>query len=282
MLRLIAALAFVAAPLWAQTAPLPSWTDGPHKTAILDFIEGVTDPKAATFVPVADRIAVFDNDGTLWAEQPVYFQFFFALDQARKKAAADPAWASTPALKAAAAGDMRAIMEGGEPALIEIVTATHSGMSVEDFTASVADWIATAKHPQTGLRYTQMTYRPMVDLLDYLRENEFQTYIVSGGGVDFMRAFAETSYGIPPQNVIGSLGKVEPADRRRQATGDERPRHRLHRRQGGKAHRHRAKHRQAADLRRRQFRRRPCNAAMGGGRRWSALRDDCPSHRCDT
>jgi haloacid dehalogenase-like hydrolase len=207
MFRLLAALVLAGSPLWAQTAPLPSWTDGPNKTAILDFVEAVTDPKAATFVPPAERIAVFDNDGTLWAEQPVYFQFFFALDQARKAAAADPAWASTPALKAAAAGDIKAILAGGEPALIEVVTATHSGMSVEDFTASVADWIATAKHPQTGLPYTGMTYQPMVELLDHLRDAGFQTWIVSGGGIDFMRAFTEDAYGIPPQQVIGSLGK---------------------------------------------------------------------------
>ncbi len=206
MFRLIAAFVFLASPVWAQSAPLETWTDGPHKSAILDFVEAVTDPKAATFVPVADRIAVFDNDGTLWAEQPVYFQFLFALDQARQKAAADPAWASSPALKAAAEGDVKALMAGGEDALIEVVNATHSGLTVEEFTASVAAWIAEARHPQTGERLLDMTYQPMVDLLDYLRENEFQTYIVSGGGVDFMRAFAEDAYGIPPQNVIGSLG----------------------------------------------------------------------------
>lgn len=208
MVRLFAALAFLASPLWAQTAPLPAWTDGPAKTAILDFVAGVTDPKAATFIPPPDRIAVFDNDGTLWAEQPVYFQFLFALDQARQKAAADPAWAATPALKAAAAGDIKGVLAGGEAALVEVVTATHSGMTVPDFTAAAADWIATARHPQTGLRYTGMTYRPMVELLDYLRDAGFQTWIVSGGGVDFMRAFAEDAYGIPPQQVIGSLGQT--------------------------------------------------------------------------
>ena len=225
---------------------MPSWTDGPHKTAILDFVEGVTDPKAATFVPVADRIAVFDNDGTLWAEQPVYFQFFFALDQARKKAAADPAWASTPALKAAAAGDIEAIMEGGEPALIEIVTATHSGMSVEDFTASVADWIATAKHPQTGLRYTEMTYQPMVDLLDYLRDERVPDLDRLGRRRRFHARLHRNRLWHPAAAGHRLARQGEPPDRRRQATGDEGPRHRLHRRQGGQAHRDRAQHRQAA------------------------------------
>ncbi len=208
MRMLAAALGLLASPLWAQTSPLPSWTDGPHKTAILDFVEAVTDPKAATFVPPEDRIAVFDNDGTLWAEQPVYFQFIFALDQARKKAAADPAWASTPALQAAAAGDIKGVLAGGEAALVEVVTATHSGMTVDDFTASVADWLAIAKHPTTNLRFDQMTYEPMVELLDHLRDAGFQTWIVSGGGVDFMRAFTDEAYGIPSEQVIGSLGKA--------------------------------------------------------------------------
>ena len=166
------------------------------------------DPASTDFVPVSDRVAVFDNDGTLWSEQPVYFQFMFALDQAHAKAVADPAWASSPILQAAASGDMKTIMAGGESALLEIVTATHSGMSVEAFTAEVATWIATAKHPGTGKLYADTTFQPMLELLDYLRTNDYQTYIVSGGGVDFMRAFTETAYGVPPQNVISSLGKT--------------------------------------------------------------------------
>jgi len=198
-----------AAVLWstsAQAADLPSWNDGPAKAAIIDFVEGVAADGGSRFVPPQDRIAVFDNDGTLWSEQPAYFQFLFALDKAKRLAAADPAWASTPALKAAAAGDMKAVMAGGEKALLEIVGATHSGMTVEAFTAEVADWIAAAKHPQSGRAYTEMVFQPMVELLDYLRAHDFEVYIVSGGGVDFMRAFAERAYGVPPQNVIGSLG----------------------------------------------------------------------------
>jgi phosphoglycolate phosphatase-like HAD superfamily hydrolase len=204
--------AFAAVILWsisALAADLPSWNDGPTKAAIVDFVQGVTRKGGESFVPAERRVAVFDNDGTLWSEQPIYFQFFFALDRARKLAAADPSWASSPALKAAASGDMKAIMAGGEKGLLEIVSATHSGMTVEEFTAEVSDWIATAKHPKTGRLYTQMVFQPMLELLDYLRANDFKVYIVSGGGVDFMRAFAEEAYGVPPENVIGSMGKAE-------------------------------------------------------------------------
>lgn len=209
MVRILFSIfALIAAPLWAQNVPLPSWNDTPAKAAIIAFVSKTVDPSSPDFVPVPDRVAVFDNDGTLWSEQPVYFQFLFALDQARAKAEADPAWAATPILKAAAAGDIKTIMEGGEAALLEVVGATHSGMTVEAFTAEVATWIASAKHPQTGLKYTGMTYQPMLELLEYLRANDYQTYIVSGGGVDFMRAFTDSAYGIPPQNVIGSLGKA--------------------------------------------------------------------------
>jgi hypothetical protein len=207
--RIVASFALTVvllAPLASRAASLPLWNDGPAKAAIVAFVEGVTTEGSAGYVAPQDRIAVFDNDGTLWSEQPVYFQFLFALDKAAKLAAADPAWASTPALKAAAAGDLTGIMAGGEKALVEIVGATHSGMTVEAFTAEVADWIAKAKHPQAGRLYTQMVFQPMVELLDYLRTNDFEVYIVSGGGVDFMRAFAGQAYGVPPQNVIGSLG----------------------------------------------------------------------------
>jgi phosphoglycolate phosphatase-like HAD superfamily hydrolase len=193
----------------ALAADLPSWNDGPAKAAIVEFVEGVATEGSDSFVPARDRIAVFDNDGTLWSEQPVYFQFLFALDRAKQLSAADPAWASTPALQAAASGDMKSIMAGGEAALVEIVNATHSGMAVEDFTAEVADWIAEARHPTAGRLYTDMVFQPMLELLDYLRAKDFEVYIVSGGGVDFMRAFAEEAYGVPPENVIGSLGKAE-------------------------------------------------------------------------
>ena len=211
-LQVLQGLAVAAAALWsvaAVAADLPSWNDGAAKAAIVDFVTGVTTEGGADFVPVEQRVAVFDNDGTLWSEQPIYFQFLFALDKAKRLAAADPAWASTPALKAAASGDMKAIMAGGDKALLEIVGATHSGMTVEAFTAEVADWIAQAKHPGSGRLYTDMVFQPMIELLDYLRANDFDVYIVSGGGIDFMRAFAEQAYGVPPDHVIGSMGKAE-------------------------------------------------------------------------
>jgi hypothetical protein len=199
------ALAFAASPLLAD--PLPSWNDTPARAAIVAFVESVTDPAADTYVTPADRIAVFDNDGTLWAEQPVYFQLFFALDRLKEMAAADPSILTSDSLKAAAEGDLGPLMAGGEQALVELVMLTHSGLSVDAFEAEVADWIATATHPTTGRRFDQMTYQPMLELLSYLREEDFETYIVSGGGIDFMRAFTDRVYGIPPQNVVGSSGK---------------------------------------------------------------------------
>jgi hypothetical protein len=200
---LVAAL--FASPLFAD--PLPSWNDTPARAAIVAFVESVTDPAADTYVPPADRVAVFDNDGTLWAEQPVYFQLFFALDRLKAMAAADPSILTSDALKAAAQGDLGPLMAGGEKALVELVMLTHSGLSVDAFEAEVADWIATATHPTTGRRYDQMTYQPMLELLAYLRAEDFETFIVSGGGIDFMRAFTDRVYGIPPQNVVGSSGK---------------------------------------------------------------------------
>jgi hypothetical protein len=208
MTKWLVGLVFLAAPLWAQDGPLPSWNDGATKTAILAFVADVTDEGAGTFVPPDDRIAVFDNDGTLWSEQPVYFQFMFVLDRARALAAADPAWASTDVRRAAVAGDVKGILAGGEAGLVELLGATSAGLSVEDFTAEAAAWMAAARHPTTGLPFDAMTFRPMIELLDHLRANGFQTYIVSGGGIDFMRAYAEPAYGIPPQNVIGSLGNA--------------------------------------------------------------------------
>ena len=203
---LTAALALLAGAAAALADALPSWREGASRTAILDFVAAAADPDAPGFVPPAERIAVFDNDGTLWGEQPAYFQFLFAMDRAAELAQADPAWAATPALKAAAAGDAAALLESGEEALVEVITATHSGMTVEAFVADVAQWLETARHPTTGRRYDAMVYQPMLELLDHLRANGFSVYIVSGGGVDFIRAFAERVYGIPPQNVIGSMG----------------------------------------------------------------------------
>ena len=206
---IMTALALAASPLAAQAEALPSWNDGAEKQAILDFVGAAVQEGGEGFIETDDRIAVFDNDGTLWAEQPVYFQFLFALDKAKELAAADPAWAATPALKAAASGDVKTLMEGGEEALVEVISATHSGLSVAEFQNQVAGWISEAKHPDTGRLYSEMLYQPMLEVLDHLRDNDFSVYIVSGGGVDFMRAFVEDAYGVPPENVVGSMGKAK-------------------------------------------------------------------------
>ena len=191
-----------AATAWSD--PLPSWSDGPAKERIVSFVESVTDPDGKGFVPVAERIAVFDNDGTLWAEQPVYFQLIFALDEVARRAKDDPSILTSDALRAAANGDMKAVMASGKAGLAEILKVSHSGIDVETFQAHVNDWLETARHPSRGMAYDQMTYQPMVELLRYLRDEGFSTWIVSGGGLHFMRAFADRAYGIPPQQVIGS------------------------------------------------------------------------------
>ena len=202
---LAAAIALgAAAPAFAD--PLPSWNDTDARTAIIDFVDGVTDPSSDSYVTPDARIAVFDNDGTLWAERPFYFQVLFAMDRAKALAAADPDWATTGVLQAAADGDIGQVLGGGEEALLEVVSATHSGMDVETFKDEVREWLETARHPETGLAYDEMVYQPMLELLSYLRDSDFSTYIVSGGGIDFMRAFAEKTYGIPPEQVIGSMG----------------------------------------------------------------------------
>jgi phosphoglycolate phosphatase-like HAD superfamily hydrolase len=192
----------------AVADPLPSWNDGAAKLRIVDFVERVTNPDSADYVTPADRIAVFDNDGTLWSEQPLYFQFIFALDTLAAKAKADPSILTTDARRAAAKGDVKAVLAGGEKALLDIVEASHSGMSVDEFEDTVRKWLATARHPKTGMAYNAMTYQPMLELLVYLRDEGFKTYLVSGGGIHFMRAFAEQAYGIPPEQVIGSTGRT--------------------------------------------------------------------------
>lgn len=188
---------------------LPSWTETDTRTRIIDFVDTVTDPASDDFVPVADRIAVFDNDGTLWGEQPVYFQLIFAVDRVAQMAKDDPSILTSDALRAAAAGDMEALVATGEKGIFEVVLASHSGLSVDEYQTAVAAWLDTATHPDTGLPYDEMTYQPMVELLRFLRDEGFRTYIVSGGGVHFMRVFAEEAYNIPPNQVLGTLTKVE-------------------------------------------------------------------------
>ncbi|MEP2783962.1 MAG: HAD family hydrolase [Pseudoruegeria sp.] len=183
--------------------PLPSWNDTETKSRIIDFVETVTDPTSPHYVTPADRIATFDNDGNLWAEQPVYFQLIFAIDRVAQLAEADPSIATSDAMKAAAAKDYKAVIATGKEGLIEVLSASHSGDS-ETYIAAVSDWLETATHPKTGLLYRDMTYQPMVELLRYLRDEDFETFIVSGGGIHFIRAYANAAYGIPTQNVVGS------------------------------------------------------------------------------
>lgn len=204
MIRALFSTAFLMSSM-AQADPLPSWNDTATKAAIIAFVEGVTTPGSPKYLPEADRTAVFDNDGTLWAEQPMYFQAYFALDALRAKAEADPSILTTDVLKAGAAGDLTTVLAGGKPALAEIVMASHADMTAEDFSASVASWAATAVHPTTGLRFADMTYQPMTELLRYLRDEGFSTWIVTGGGSHYVRALAEEAYGIPPEQVVGSM-----------------------------------------------------------------------------
>ena len=205
-----AALSLLALPVLAD--PLPSWAETETKSAIIDFVERVTDPASPDYVTPSDRIATFDNDGNLWAEQPVYFQLIYALDRLKERAEVDPDILSTDTLKAAADGDLGAVAAGGVEALLEVVAVSHAGMSVEAFQEDVRDWFDTARHPTTGMRYDDMIYQPMLELLSYLRDEGFQTWIVSGGGVHFVRAFAQEAYNIPPEQVLGSAGPTEYSD----------------------------------------------------------------------
>jgi phosphoglycolate phosphatase-like HAD superfamily hydrolase len=189
--------------------PLPSWNEGKTKQSIVEFVAKVTKKGSPDFVPPAERIATFDNDGTLWAEQPLYFQFLFALDRVKALAPQHPEWKDKEPFASLLKGDLKGALAGGEPALIQIVAATHAGMTPDEFDKIVKDWIATAKHPLTRRPFTEMVYQPMQELLAYLRANGFKTFIVSGGGVEFMRAFAEKVYGIPPDQVVGSSGKLK-------------------------------------------------------------------------
>jgi len=186
--------------------PLTSWNDGASKKSIIDFVKKTTTAGSPDFVPVADRIACFDNDGCLWSEQPMYFQLAFALDQIKEMAINHPEWKSKQPFKAVLENDMKTVIAGGEKTLVAIIMASHAGMDTETFEASVKKWIATATHPKTGKHYNEMIYQPMVELLQYLRANEYKTFIVSGGGIDFMRAWTEAAYGIPPYQIVGSSG----------------------------------------------------------------------------
>ena len=206
-LALCAASSLAAAQ--AATDALPSWKDGAAKAAIVAFVQRVTRPGTPDFVPADERVATFDNDGTLWAEQPLYFQGLFTFDRIRAMAPEHPEWQTTEPFKSVLAGNMKGVMASGMTGLQKIIAATHAGMSADDFEASVRAWVATARHPTRNVPYTQLVYQPMLELLGYLRANDFKTYIVSGGGIDFMRVFAQAVYGIPPEQVVGSTGDAK-------------------------------------------------------------------------
>jgi phosphoglycolate phosphatase-like HAD superfamily hydrolase len=205
----VIALALAAAVGLAQaTDDLASWNEGAKKR-ITAFVEKVTIEGKPDFVPPAERIAVFDNDGTLWAEQPMYFQVQFALDRVKALAPTHPEWKTKEPFKSLLEGDKRAVAAGGQKAILEILAVSHSGMTTEEFEGTVKDWLATARHPRFNRPYTEMVYQPMIELLAYLRTHGFKTFIVSGGGVEFMRAWVEKVYGIPPEQVVGSMGKQQ-------------------------------------------------------------------------
>lgn len=202
------AIAGAAAALAADD-PLPSWNDGAAKASILAFVGKVTTAGSPDFVPAGERIATFDNDGTLWSEQPVYFQIAFAVDRLKVLAAVDPAIAGNETVKAVLSGDRAKLAAVGEKGLLEIVAMTHAGMSVADFEGIVRAWLATARHPRFDRPYNELVYQPMLELLAYLRANGFKTFIVSGGGIDFMRPWAPAAYGIPPEQIVGSSGRTK-------------------------------------------------------------------------
>jgi len=193
--------------------PLPSWNDGPVKSSIIDFVECATSDGCSKYVPQNERIAVFDNDGCLWSEQPAYFQLFFAIDRVKEMAKDHPEWKTTQPFQAVLENDMQALIASGKKGLLQLVMATHAGMTTDEFSSIVRDWLKTARHPKTSKPYTEMVYQPMLEVLTYLRANGFKTFIVSGGGIDFLRVWAEDVYGVPPEQVVGSSVKVKYEER---------------------------------------------------------------------
>jgi len=200
---------WVAVATSAQKDPLASWNNGSPKKAIIDFVERTTKAGSSDFIPLEERIATFDNDGTLWSEQPMYFQFLFMLDQVKAAAPGHPEWKDNAVFKALAAKDQKALAEIGEKPLLEFLAVANSGMSVADYDSSVRVWLATASHPRFNRPYTDLVYKPMLDLLGYLRANGFKTFIVSGGSIEFMRPWVQQVYGIPPEQVVGTISDVK-------------------------------------------------------------------------
>jgi hypothetical protein len=209
ILAVIVATLAVSPGARAQTDPLPSWNDGQVKSAIIDFVRRTTSQGSPGFVAPELRIDVFDNDGTLWTEQPFYFQLAFALDQIKAQAPKHPEWKNKQPFKGLIEGDLKSALSTGMKGLEQILASTHAGMTTDEFAKSVTAWTQTAKHPRFHRPYTELVYQPMLELLSYLRANGFKTFIVSGGGVEFMRPWMEKVYGIPPEQVVGSSGIVK-------------------------------------------------------------------------
>jgi phosphoserine phosphatase len=196
-------------PVTTKTDPLPSWNDVTSKNNIIAYVSDVTNPESQNFIPVKDRIATFDNDGNLWSEQPAYFQLFFAIDRVKEMAKDHPEWKTKQPFKAVLENDMEELKKQGQRGLIQLVATTHAGNTTEEFEADVKAWVKTAKHPTKKVGYDKLVYQPMLELLQYLRNNDFKTYVVSGGGVDFMRAIVPEIYGIPEEQILGSRIKTE-------------------------------------------------------------------------
>jgi phosphoglycolate phosphatase-like HAD superfamily hydrolase len=207
--KLFVSILFVALGSVNAQDPLPSWNDAAPKKAIVAFVDKVTKEGSPDFVPPEERIATFDNDGTLWAEQPMYFQFLFAMDRIKALAPQHPEWKTKEPFKSVLAGDMKGLLATGEKGFLQIIARTHAGMTTAEFEQIVRDWFKTARHPRFNRPYNQLVYQPMLELLAYLRANGFKTFIVSGGGVEFMRVFASEAYGIPPDQIVGSMGKLK-------------------------------------------------------------------------
>ena len=202
-------MAVASLSLAADQDPLPSWNDGPAKQSIISFVEQVSDPNSKSFVKPEERIATFDNDGTLWAEQPLYVQLAFAMDRVKELAPAHPEWKIQQPFKSVLENDYKTLAASGHEGLLELMMATHAGMTTAEFEEIVKEWLKTAKHPRFNRPYTELVYQPMLELLSYLRANGFKTYIVSGGGIEFMRPWTEQIYGIPPEQIVGSSIKTK-------------------------------------------------------------------------
>ena len=265
----------------AQTTgdPLPSWNDGATKTAITEFVTRVTTQGGPDFVPVDQRIATFDNDGTLWIEQPMYVQLAFVLDRVKALAPLHPEWKNKQPFKAVLDGDMRALAASGEKGLVELIAVTHAGMTTAEFEKIVTDWLATARDPRFKRPYTELVYQPMLELLAYLRANGFKTFIVSGGGIEFMRPWTERVYGIPPEQVIGSSIKTRFEMRDGKPLLFRLPEVNFIDDKAGKPIGINEHIGRRPDRRVRQLRRRSRNAAMDDDGRRRAVWPDRPSHR---